>query len=349
MIAVKGGTKTWSDALQKVDHKSNGASQVSASEQQANFGDQPIGDVLNKLSDPNWIDPAKKVRQVGGQELDKDAFMTLLLTQMKNQDPTNPLKSHEMAAQLAQFTSLEKLSNIDSGIQALAAAQNPAKDFDALGLIGKTVVANGAQISRTDTKSGHDIRFQLSGDAVKTELKIFDSEGKEVRVLQVNNLKSGKNSVFWNGQLEDGTPAKPGDYNVEVVAKSSNGAKVLAESKLEGRITGVSFSAKGPLLTVGNQQISLNEINTITDTEPSAPLQATPTATDTVKPHLPTSPVSNTSATSAVGPVSSSPVPTPSPSSTRPQSEKFGDGLKDVAMSRGMINELKKSGIEAGL
>src|ERR1700753_3724608 len=110
MMSVKGGTQTWSTSPQRTDFKSDNTHNVSATDHAKYFDSESPGDTANKIADPNYVDTTKKMRTVGNAELGKDAFMTLLLTQMKNQDPTNPLKSHEMAAQLAQFTSLEKLT-----------------------------------------------------------------------------------------------------------------------------------------------------------------------------------------------------------------------------------------------
>ncbi|MCB0407056.1 MAG: hypothetical protein KDD34_02565, partial [Bdellovibrionales bacterium] len=119
MISIPGKTKTWSDSQQQVDFRSDNRQTVSASDREKLLGDQNLGEVLNKVADPNWVDPAKQMRTTGNNQMDKDAFLKLLLTQMKNQDPTTPLDSHEMAAQLAQFTSLEKLTNISDGIDSL--------------------------------------------------------------------------------------------------------------------------------------------------------------------------------------------------------------------------------------
>src|SRR5262245_60042138 len=135
MIGVKTGTQTWSNSQQRTDFKSDGAQTISATDKEKMGGDEAIGDILNKVADPNHIDETKKMRTVGGKEMGKDAFMTLLLTQMKNQDPTSPLKSHEMAAQLAQFTSLEKLHNINAAIEGLRKDQQPDHNFQALNFI----------------------------------------------------------------------------------------------------------------------------------------------------------------------------------------------------------------------
>ncbi|MFN9067737.1 MAG: flagellar hook assembly protein FlgD, partial [Bdellovibrionales bacterium] len=78
-----------------------------SAEELKKLGADNVGELLNKIADPNWTDPSKKIRSAGSDKLDKDAFFKLMLAQIKSQDPTNPLKSHEMAAQLASFSGLE--------------------------------------------------------------------------------------------------------------------------------------------------------------------------------------------------------------------------------------------------
>src|SRR3712207_3372809 len=99
VMNVKRGSQTFSKAEQASSLKNDNARTVSATDHQEAFGDQNVGDVLNKIADPNWVDPTKKPRAVGNNQLDKDAFLKLMLAQMKHQDPTNPMQSHEMAAQ----------------------------------------------------------------------------------------------------------------------------------------------------------------------------------------------------------------------------------------------------------
>jgi flagellar basal-body rod modification protein FlgD len=340
MISVKGGTKTWSDASQQSSLKNDRASNMSSSDKTEQFGGEDVGAILNKISDPNWVDPAKKARQVGNNQLDKDAFLNLLLAQMKNQDPTNPLKSHEMAAQLAQFTSLEKLSSIDDGIEKLTKAQSPTQNFEALEFIGKLVSGDGAKIHRTNQEDGHDIKFNLMNDAQVAKLNIVNENGEVVRTLTVNTLKAGKNEVFWNGTLEDGTPARPGEYTVEIEAKGSNGAKLHAETKFQGKVTGVNFTAGGPVLMVGKQQVAMREVTEIIDPallRESQQMLGVPTAVMGDAP--------------AAAPAASvkPPVPAVKPETGKSPAPKGNGNLESVAMSRGMINDLSKEGAYKGM
>lgn len=329
---VKLGVQTWSKNPQPgLAHKSD-EHLNSARDEQKVSGD--LGDTLNKVADPNYIDPSKKMRTVGNPDLGKDAFMNLLLAQMKSQDPTNPMKSHEMAAQLAQFTSLEKLTNIDQGIEKMRSEVHPERNFEALALIGKTVSTDSSKFTRLDQKSTHDIRFRLAADAITTDIKIKDAKGNVVRTLSLNSLKSGKTSIPWNGQLEDGTSAPPGDYTVEIDAKASNGHKVFAESKASGVITGVNFTPRGPQVMIGKEAIDLSDVKTISD--PSLMENPEPTGSVAAK-SVPDSKMM------------------PIPKAAKPVEETKENALKkakleqgsiaDAAISRNLTNKLAKEGV----
>lgn len=332
MINIKSGTQTWSESTQRSDFEKNRTQTSSATEKQKLFGNQEIGDVLNKVADPNWVDPAKKVRAAGNSKMDKDAFLKLLLTQMKNQDPTTPLKSHEMAAQLAQFTSLEKLTNISDGIESLRKDQKPGQNFEALNLIGKSISIDGSKVIRSEENEVHDIKFTMAAQPTSTDINVRDAKGNLIRKLTLTNLKEGENSVPWNGLLEDGTKAPKGDYKIEIIAKGSNGKKLMAEMKQEGTITGVNFSANGPILMIGDKKIALSEVKQIVDPK----LQ--PATNKLLKAEGPQH---------QVGPQGKN------QSVIKPESKEEKivnpNGLETVAMSRGMQATLEKDGIDAGL
>ena len=227
------------------------------------YGGQDMGQVLNKVADPNWVDPTKKARGVGNAELGKDAFMKMMLAQMKNQDPTNPTPSHEMAAQLAQFSSLEQLSNINTSIEGLKQATAPSSNYQALAFIGKKVSGDGSVISRAKGDTKHEFSFDLMGDAQKVKITVKDGAGNLIRTFDSANLKKGPNTMEWNGLQEDGTPARTGDYKFAVEATSSTGAKLYAKTNFEGRITGMNFGAEGPILIVGKKQVRMSEVKKI--------------------------------------------------------------------------------------
>ncbi|MGE4132924.1 MAG: flagellar hook assembly protein FlgD [Bdellovibrionales bacterium] len=331
MLGVKTGTQTWSNSVQRTDFKSDGNQTISATDRQKHLQDENIGEILNKVADPNYVDESKKMRTVGNNQLNKDAFMSLLLTQMKNQDPTNPLKSHEMAAQLAQFTSLEKLHNINEAIDGLRKDQQPDHNFQALNFIGKTISTDNSKISRVEPNAQHDIRFDLPNDAQKLTLKIKDAAGTLIRTLEFNNMKSGKNELNWNGLTDDGRQAPVGEYTAVIDAIGSNGRKLGVETKTEGVISGVNFTARGPQLLIGKQIVNLSEVKSISDPG----LQRTAEdlqVQQNVKPKA--------------GPI---PIVKAETKENSEKAEKLvGGNLNDAAMAQDFINKLNKEGAKAG-
>lgn len=278
MISVKRSTQTFATPKTETQailrqgasadlEKTKGAKEnaASAADYEKAYGDQAIGDVLNKIADPNWQDPTKKIRAAGDNNLDKDAFFKLMLTQMKNQDPTNPMQSHEMAAQLAQFSSLEQLNNIGKGIDGLSATTASQGSFGALSFIGKVVSGDASKVARGPGDTEHGFNFTLGGDAQKIKVSIKDSTGKVIRELEPGAMKKGANSVRWNGLTTEGLPARAGEYKFSIEATGNGGQKVFAKSSFEGRISGVDFTAQGPMVIVNGQAIKLSEVKKIED------------------------------------------------------------------------------------
>ena len=264
IVGQKIGTKAWSDTPQnEISHKS-GSNLNSASDLEK-LGGQEVGDVLNKIADPNYVDPLKKVRAVGNDKLDKDAFMKLMLAQMKNQDPTNPLKSHEMAAQLAQFSSVEQMQNMNNTLTDMAKAQKPSEGFQALNFIGKSVSGDSAKLVRAKGDKDHEFNFALPADAADVEVKVRNSDGEIVRKVALHGLKQGQNSWTWNGKNEIGNASPVGEYSFIIEAKTAAGKKLAVKTDFNGMISGINYTAEGPVLLVGTQTVKIKDVRRIVD------------------------------------------------------------------------------------
>ncbi|WII72390.1 flagellar hook capping FlgD N-terminal domain-containing protein [Bdellovibrio sp. 22V] len=244
--------------------ESAGASNISAHDKDK-IGGENVGEVLNKIVDPNWTDPSKKVRATGNPNLDKDAFFKLMLTQMKNQDPTNPMKSHEMAAQLANFSSLEQMQNMNRTLDEMKNGQKPAENFQALNLIGKAVAGDSSKVVRGPNDKDHDFKFTLPMEASEVTVKVRDAEGTVVRTYNLKGLKKGENKLTWNGEDDRAMKTSPGEYQFMAEAKGADGKKIAIKTDFDGVITGVSYSGDGPVLHVGNQAIRFSDVKKITD------------------------------------------------------------------------------------
>jgi flagellar basal-body rod modification protein FlgD len=265
-MSVKRSTTNTAATKQETNFKTDGANNADAAEFQKAFGDQKIGDVLNKVADKNWTDPTKKLRTTGNPSMDKDAFFKMMLAQMKNQDPTKPMESHEMAAQLAQFSSVEQLNNIHDVLGGMAKAQQPSQNYQSLALIGKTVSGDSAKLTRVAGDTNHDFNFEMIGEAAKVDITVRDMAGNVVKKFDMGSLKKGQNTLSWNGLADDGVSTRPGEYHFAVDAKNASGQKVYAKTSFEGRITGLNYTPEGPVLLVGKQTLKLSDIKKIEET-----------------------------------------------------------------------------------
>lgn len=265
VMSTKMGTKTWTDSSAGSDLKLDQSQTKLTDEQKRALGAENIGEVLNKVSDPGYVDPSKKVRGTGNKEMDKDAFFKLMLAQLKHQDPTNPLKNHEMAAQLAQFSTLEQMSNVNKTLEEMKNGSKPVEQFQALNLIGKQVAGDAARVTRQATDKEHQFLFKLPQDIKTAEIKVMNSKGDIVREFKFNELKAGDNKVMWNGEMEDGRKAPAGEYTFQTEAVDAQGKKVQVKTEFDGIITGMSFSNEGPVLQIGKQTVRLKDIRQFSD------------------------------------------------------------------------------------
>lgn len=263
VMNVKGGTKAFGETKNET-FNNNIPNTVSAVDKEKLNGEN-VGEVANKIADPNWIDPSKRTRTAGNSSLDKDAFFKLMLAQMKNQDPTNPLKSHEMAAQLANFSSLEQMQNMNTTLTEMKNGQKPAENFQALNMIGKAVAGDAANVVRSNGDKEHDFKFSLPMDAADAVIRVRNADGEEIRSYSLKNLKMGENKVTWNGEDERGNKLPPGEYNFFMEAKDAAGGKIAVKTAFDGLITGVNYSPDGPVLMIGNQTIRLRDVKRIMD------------------------------------------------------------------------------------
>jgi flagellar basal-body rod modification protein FlgD len=205
------------------------------------------------------------MRTAGNDKMDKDAFMKLMIAQMKHQDPTNPMQSHELAAQLAQFSSVEQLQNVNKTLDEMKESQKPTESFQALNFIGKAVSGDSSKLVRVKNDKTHDFSYTLSADAKDAQFKVRNSAGEIIRTIDLKDLKKGPNNYTWNGLDERGQPAPAGEYQFFLDATAANGAKLAVKTDFDGVITGLNYTPEGPVLLVGTQSIKLKDVKKIVD------------------------------------------------------------------------------------
>jgi flagellar basal-body rod modification protein FlgD len=199
----------------------------------------------------------------GSSILGKDDFLKLLIVQLKNQDPLNPMEGTEFATQLAQFSSVEQLTNInDTLTQSVSTNQLMTQSIGnslATTMIGKSVKASGSSFGYT---GGDDVSlgYTLAGGASTVTTKIYDKAGSLVRTITANDVSTGDGSVTWDGLDQNGSQAATGTYTFKVSAFDADGNAVSTSTYVTGTITAVRFTSSGTVFVVDGVEVPLSQI-----------------------------------------------------------------------------------------
>jgi flagellar basal-body rod modification protein FlgD len=194
----------------------------------------------------------------------KDDFLTLLVAQLQAQDPLNPMDSTDFTAQLAQFSSLEQLQNVNSNLKGLTTSQSIQTNANAVDFIGKQVTALGDQVEVTDGQSA-GIQFTLSDDASNVYVRVYDQNGNFIRELDSGAMSAGQQEITWDGDDYLGSRAPDGTYQYEVEALDSDGADVDTTTFVSGTVSGVNYKDGQAYLIAGNQQIAMGNVVKVLD------------------------------------------------------------------------------------
>lgn len=199
----------------------------------------------------------------GKSVLGKDDFLNLLIVQLRNQDPLDPMKGTEFATQLAQFSSLEQLTNINSNLtESVTTNQLMAQSIGnslAATMIGKSVKASSNTFMVTGTGDSH-LGYTLARDAAAVTLKISDATGLRVRTISIDGAKLGEGTYSWDGLNDVGSRVPDGAYTFTVEAADSAGVAVSATTSLSGLVSAIRFTANGTVFVVDGVEIPLSQI-----------------------------------------------------------------------------------------
>jgi flagellar basal-body rod modification protein FlgD len=152
----------------------------------------------------------------------------------------NPMDSTGFTAQLAQFSSLEQLENINSTLEAMTTHQASNENAMAVQFIGKQVTAVGNMVELGESGSA-TMSFDLAGDADAVYIKVYNAAGAYVGDFEVDALAAGEQQVTWDGTDADGQPLPEGQYQFDVLAVDEDGVPVSATTYATGVVTGVSY------------------------------------------------------------------------------------------------------------
>ena len=195
------------------------------------------------------------------QELGKEDFLNLLVAQLRNQDPLNPSDPTEFTAQLAQFTSVEQLYNINDNLKAVDTLSGEFGRMSALSLIDRDVVVEDNAFRMEE--AGANLGFDFADPVESVTLYIRTDDGRSVAQMQVPGPVSGERWAEWDGTDSGGAPLPPGAYTFSAVGKTKDGDEVQGRSLVESRITGADFSDSKEKLLTENGEIELGDITRV--------------------------------------------------------------------------------------
>ncbi|RUM35838.1 MAG: flagellar hook assembly protein FlgD [Desulfobulbus sp.] len=193
------------------------------------------------------------------QTLGQDDFLTLLVAQLQNQDPLNPSDPTEFTAQLANYSQLEQLFNLNDSMDKLAQSQNNSDRLSALSMIGKEVLVEGSSFQLGEGTT--EIGYKVDGAASEIQIHIQDSAGQRVATLNATELTTGTHSITWQGVDENGEHLPAGKYSIVIESKSSAEGETVGVSPLvRADVTGVDLGDGGAVLITDVGEFSMTDI-----------------------------------------------------------------------------------------
>ncbi|MCP4023622.1 MAG: hypothetical protein GY729_17385 [Desulfobacteraceae bacterium] len=194
--------------------------------------------------------------------LGRDTFLTMLVAQLKNQDPLNPMDGTDFSAQLAEFSQLEQLMNLGDSMQELSAALTDKNDVDATGFVGKEISGkvDSLEVSEGVVTGGY-YNVTRAGDI---RVSIYDADGTPVRTLYEGQKISGAQSFSWDGKNSSGISVADGTYTYSVMANTGSGFAELPNT-ITGLVQGVVYNDGTPFLYVDGALVSPDSLIAVKD------------------------------------------------------------------------------------
>jgi flagellar basal-body rod modification protein FlgD len=225
----------------------------------------PIPAILASVAGAVVSGLVQKATESGGQTetasnvLGKDDFLRLYMAQLRNQDPLNPMSNTDLAAQMAQFSSLEQLQNANKLLEQMAAQSSGGGAASASALLGKTVTVNGSPLVLNGTQPG-SLAYALPGAASSVAIRVIDATGKTVRTMIAGQQGQGVHQVAFDGLDDQGRRLPSGTYTYQVAAADAAGNAVPGVYTGSGQVTGISMDAGRLVLLLGNQRVPLTSV-----------------------------------------------------------------------------------------
>ena len=197
--------------------------------------------------------------EVGTKSLGKEDFLSLLVTQLSNQNPLEPMDNMDFIAQLAQFSELEATTNLGDHLSSMESFMASINNFGAADLVGKEIKAVGdkVEIYGSDPVT---LNYDLGESAVSLNVNIYSSDDVLVKSISVGSTEAGEHQTVWDGTDNSGSTVSSGTYTFEVNAKDDTDTAVDVTTFVDGVVDKAVFISGIPYLYVGNQEVPLKDV-----------------------------------------------------------------------------------------
>ena len=196
-----------------------------------------------------------------------DTFLSLLTTQLQNQDPLDPMKSEEFTQQLVQFTGVEQAINTNKKLDQLIQINSGNQINGLVSFIGNTVEVTSDQLALTDGAA--TITYDLDSNAANTTVSIVDQTGRTVRTLSAETA-AGKHRLVWDGLSASGAQLPDGIYNFSIAAVDADNATVPVVAGTQGRVTGIEVLDDGIHFNLGPLSVPASSVVAVHEADASA-------------------------------------------------------------------------------
>lgn len=188
-----------------------------------------------------------------------DTFLQLLTTQLRNQNPLDPLDTNQFTQQLVQFTGVEQQLKTNEFLQAMMTATQNAGNAQAVSYVGKVVTASGNKAELVDGQAQWHFAVEQSANINVT---VRDMDGNVV-YTKAGDVSQGESVFTWDGIGTDGRPRANGSYSITIEARNEDGQLIDVATEMTGEVTGVDFSGSEPVLIVGTARVNLSAVMSV--------------------------------------------------------------------------------------
>ncbi len=198
------------------------------------------------------------------EDSNKMDFVKIFLAQLENQDPLNPMDSTDMTSQIAQISTVEELTNSNEKLDTISEELNSLSSAMDLQYIGKEVQIDGNDLTVQNGETLGGVSFSIE-ETAQVVITISDSEGNEIRQIDLGEAQAGSHQAAWDGKDSDGKTVADGAYTYTLSATNDNGESVSAQSEGRLRITGIGYENGTCYLMSGELKIDFENILAVYD------------------------------------------------------------------------------------